>query len=802
MRDIRYAFRSLIKSPGLTIVAVFALTLGIGVTTTMFSIVYGVMLKGLAYPDGDRIVAVERSNKIRGINQTGVPIIDFERFKTEQRSFADVGMTTSGTMNVSGTEKAERFDGSWITANVFHMIGVAPVKGAGFQPGDDTPQGRKVAVISYEMWTQRFNKRETIIGELLRVNGTPYTIAGVMPEHFDFPNNDRLWIPIQDDPLATKRESSPQYNVIAKLKPGVSLDQASVDVAGIEKRIVADNKQTDEGYEASAKGFIDSVLGPQPRQLLYTMLGAVFFVLLIACSNVANLLIDRAAHRSKEVGIRTALGASRAAIVRQFLAEALLLAVGGTALGIVVAKIGINLFNSAIVNQQIPSFVDIRLHPPVLVFTVAMAVVATLFSGVIPALQSSRADINEILKDETRGSSSLKIGKMSKALVMFEVALSCGLLVAAGLMVKSVTKMRTMDPGFVTRNVFTARVGFPAGYTDTLAQRTFFVQLAERVGQLPGVQASTVSSGLPGARQGLGGNNFALEGANYAKPTDHPNTRTLAVTPGFFTTLQIRAREGRLFNSSDRADGMPVAVVNEAFAKKYFPKESALGHRIRYDSDDGKQPWLTIVGVVPTIFGGDPENPRPALVFRPLEQAHSSFNYITARTAATPMALTNAVREIASQLNPDIPLYWVMSYDDAIAQPLWFVRVFGTMFMIFGFIALFLASVGLYAVMSFSVSRRAREVGIRMALGARALDVVRMIFRQGLLQVGIGLAAGLTLALGISRLLSVILFDVQPRDPVVFGGVAAVLLATSAVACLIPARRATRIDPLTALRSE
>jgi predicted permease len=800
LRDLRYAFRSLIKSPALTLVAIFALTLGIGLTTTMFSIVYGALLKGLPFPDGDKVMFISRDNKARQINQSGIPITDLDRYRTDNKSFTEIAATTSGTMNVSGTEKAERFDGSWVSANLFHLLAVAPIKGTGFQPGDDTPQGRRVVVISYFMWANRFNKSETIIGQTIRVNGTPYEIAGVMPDMFAFPNNDRIWIPIQADPLAVKRDVAPQYAVVGKLKPGVSIDQASVDVAAIQQRVGGDFKETDEGFVANAKPFIDSQIDSQPRQLLYTMLGAVFFVLLIACSNVANLLIDRAAHRSKEVGIRSALGASRATIIRQFLAEAFLLALGGTALGIVVAQAGITLFNNAIVDAQVPFFIDIRLHPPVLLFSIGVALVATVFSGVVPAYQSSRADINEILKDETRGSSSLKIGKISKALVMFEVAMSCALLVAAGLMIKSVTNLRTMDPGFTTHDVFTARVGFPAGMNDTVAQRQFFVQLAERVERMPGVQAATVSSGLPGARQNGSGTNFAVEGKSYAR-TDYPNTRMFAVTPGFFSTLSIPLRDGRLFNSGDRFGGLPVVIVNERFARQHFPG-GALGHRVRFGDAKSTQPWLTIVGVVPTIFGGQQNDPRPAMVFRPLEQEHSSFNYISARTAASPMSIVGPVRDIAAQLNPDIPLYWVMSLDTAIAAPLWFVRVFGTMFMIFGFIALFLASVGLYAVMSFSVSRRTREVGIRMALGAGARDVIRMIFGQGLVQVSVGLVVGLGLALGISQLLSIILFEVQPRDPIVFGGVAALLLTTGGLACLIPAQRATKVDPLTALRAE
>jgi predicted permease len=532
------------------------------------------------------------------------------------------------------------------------------------------------------------------------------------------------------------------------------------------------------------------------------MLGAVFLVLLIACTNVANLLLDRAAHRTKEVGVRTALGASRLAVVRQFLAESLVLSLAATALGIGVAYFGISVFNKAITVTQVPFFIDIRLHPPVLLFTIGVAALTTLVAGAIPAYQSSRADINEILKDETRGASSFRVGKISKALVMFEIALSCGLLVAAGLMIKSVTKVNTMDRGYTTKDVFTARLGFPASYTDTLAEWRFFDQVAERVAALPGVQAAALSSGLPAARTGLNRTNFSIEGATYLKDQDYPNTASLSVTPGFFATLKIPVNAGRALAESDREGAPKVVVVSKAFAAKFFKNADPIGKRIRPGGARSTAEYATIVGVTGDIFSGDQEEPIQPVIFQPMAQARSTFVYISARTSGAPMAATQSVREAVSSLNPDIPLYWVMSLEDAGAQALWFIRVFGTMFMIFGLVALFLASVGLYAVMSFSVSRRTREVGIRMALGAQGGDVVRMIFGQGALQLGIGMAAGLALALGISQLLKIVLFQVQPRDPVVFGGVAAVLIGVGLLACFVPARRATLVDPLVALRSD
>jgi putative ABC transport system permease protein len=807
-RDLRYAVRSLRGAPGPAAVAVLALALGIGLTTTVFSIIYGALMTGLPYPEGDRVAVVARANPSRDITRTSLSIQDFFDYQVAQKSFTAMGGYTSGTVNVSGSgagdgaTAAERFDGAWFTADVFRVLGVPPLLGRTFAETEAAPGGDKVVVLSYTLWQQRYGGDRDILGRSIRVNGAPYTVIGVMPERFDFPDRVEIWLPVQDNPLATKRGEGQFLTTVGRLRPGVGLDQASLDVATTARRLAAEYPKADSGFSASVITYPDWSIGRQPRQLLYTMLGAVFLVLLIACANVANLLLSRAAHRTKEVGVRVALGASRAQVIRQFLAESTMLAMAGVVLGVVIAWVGIHFFNRAIVDSNPPSFIRIGLFPPVLLFAAGAGVVASLAAGILPAVQSARTDVSEVLKDESRGSSSLHIGRLSKGLVIVEIAFSCALLVAAGLMVKSVTRLRTMDPGFATKTVFTARVGYPLVYTDTARQQQFFRQFAERVAALPGVEAATTSSGLPGAQQGLGGNRFALEGTDYARPQDYPRTRTVSVTPGFFETLDIPLSRGRLVTDQDRETTPEVAVVTQRFVDRFLQNKDPLGRRIRLNPPDSTQPWLTIVGVVPNVFGGDPEDPMPPVVIRPLAQAHSNFVYISARTPAAPMALTQQVRTVAAQLEPDLPLYWIMSLDQAIAQPLWFVRVFGTMFMIFGFIALFLAAVGLYAVMSFSVTRRTREIGIRMALGAEAVRVVRMIIRQGTVQLVIGMAIGLAAALGVSSLLSVILFDVQPHDAMVFGGVAATLALAGILASSVPALRATRVDPLTALRTE
>lgn len=802
LRDLKLGLRTLRKSPGLSAVSILALTFGIGLTTMMFSIVYGALLRGLPFEGGDRIVAVFRANPANNIERQSLPIQDYAEIREAQRSFSHFGAFTGGTMNVSGLDRAERYSGSWVSVGVIDATGVQPVLGRTFRPGEDAPGGPKVAVISYAMWRDRHGRDPNVLGSTIRVNSEPFEVIGVMPEGYEYPDGGALWLPLQTDPLATARAAGPFVQVVAKLKPDVTLDAASAELATIAARLAADHPQTNKDFTAFAQPFVQAAIGPEPTQLLYTMLGAVFFVLLIACANVANLLVDRAAHRSKEVGVRAALGASRGQIVRIFLAEAFVLAAVGTVLGIVLAKLGMDAFTRAIVDTDPPFFIQIDLYPPVLLFAVGVSLLATLLAGLIPAYQASRPDIAEVLKDESRGASSLRIGKLSKALVVFEIALSCGLLVASGLMIKSVVKANSRDTGFAMASVFTSRVGFPSTYTDTVMQAQFFEQLAERSATMPGVIASSVSSGLPAAQQGFGQDGVMIEGKTYERGVDVPGTRFGSVSPGFFNTLEIPIRQGRGFDAGDRPGALEVAVVNERFARQHFPDGSALGRRVRLGGLESEAPWLTIVGVIPDLFAGNPEDPRPPLLLRPFAQARSQFAYVAIRTAGDPMSFTAPVRELVASINPDIPIYWPMTLEQAVAEPLWFVRVFGTMFALFGLVALFLASIGLYAVMSFAVNRRTREMGIRMALGASPGRVVRLIFGGGLWQLGLGLGIGLLLAAGVSRLLDVILFDVQPLDPVVFALVATTLAATGCVACLLPARRATRVDPAEAMRSD
>ena len=801
LRDIRYGIRSLAKSPGLTFVAIVALTLGIGLTTAMFSMVYGVLIKGLPYPNGDRIVEISRTDAARGYTEQSVPSADYVDYAAEQHTLSAIGAYSPGSINVSGKSQPARYPGAFVTASFFDVTAVRPLMGRTFRLDENGPVASPVAVISYALWQAEFGGARSALGAELRANGASHTVVGVMPEGYDFPNGARIWLPVRIAPVTAKRDQGDRLTVIGVRKATMSVDQATADFSAIAGRLEREYPTTNAGIGARVRRFVDADVGDNAHQILYSMLGAVFFVLLIACANVANLLLDRAAHRTKEIGIRTALGASRADVVRQFLTEALLLSLGGTALGCGVAYAGIAAFNRVMyASADIPSYIDISLNGPVLAFAIAMAVFAAMFAGLLPAVQSSRTDINEVLKDETRGSSSLHIGRVSRALVILEIALSCGLLVAAGLTIKSVTKLKTMNPGYRTSHIFTARVGFPEQDADTAAQRRFFAQLEDRLQTVPGVRSAAVIAGLPGVDWDE--EPFEVEGRAYATDRDVPHAYSYPVSPRFLGTFGIPILAGRNFTTADLPAGSPVVIVNQAFADKYLGGGDVLGRRVRQGGRTSTAPWMTVVGVVPTTFSGDQDRPRTPAYYVPLAQHHSGIVSIAAFTDGPPMAITGEVRSLVASLNPDLPIYATYSQDETMNRQLWFIGVFGAIFTLFGVVALFLAALGLYAVMSFSVSRRTREVGIRMALGALPRDVVRMVFGQGLVQIGIGMAAGLAFAALLAQVLGVVLFQVQPRDPAIFGAVAVVLASAGLLACLVPALRATAVDPLTALRSE
>jgi len=807
LTDVRYGIRMLFKHPGLSAIAIVALALGIGLTTTMFSIVYGAVLKGLPFEDDQDLVALFRTRPAQDARFMAVSIHDFTDWRAQQTSFEDIAAYFAETVNVSGSEgRPIRYLGAYTSAHLFDLLGVQPVLGRTFRPEEDHPSTPPVLILSYRAWQDRFHGDPDVIGRTIRANSEMTTIVGVMPERFGFPSQMDAWLPLRLDPMAYVRGGGPalegtQLQAVARLEDGVTLEDARAEMGAIAGRLAVEYPESNEGIAVEVMPLIETFIGPEAKGMLFTMLAAVFGVLLIACANVANLLLARTVARSKEVAIRTAIGSGRFRIVRQLLAETLVLGLAGAVLGLLIARAGTAWFNAALATQEAPFWLVASLDPAVVLFVVGLTILATLLAGTVPAFRAASTDVSEILNDEARGSSGMRLGRISKGLVVAEIALSCGLLVAAGLMIKTVVNVARFDPGFTSENVFTARLGlFEADYPTPTAQWQFYEELVRGLERRPGVRSVAFTSDLP--MRGAQMRPLSVDGVAYPSEQDHPLARRVVITPRYFETFDVQPVRGRVFTDADGVGSLPVAIVNERFVERFLPNEDPVGRRIRL-GDGEEEPWRTIVGVVPDMHLGGTGNaldPRHEGVYVPLEQNVINFMSLVVRTEQAPMTYTTIIQDEINAIDSGLPIYWVRSLDDQYALDTWFYRAFGTLFMAFGFAALALATIGLYGVMSFSASNRTREIGVRMALGAHRRDVLMLIMRQGAVQVAVGLAIGLGLAALLSQGLGILLFGVEPWDPVIFTAVVLTLGLAAFAACAMPGRRATKVDPIQALR--
>ena len=803
LQDIQLSFRALKKEPASAAIASITLALGIGLCTTAFSLVYGVFFRGLNVPEADRLIIIYRSVPSRDIDFMGVNWHDYADWREQQTSFEGLAMYETGTVNVSGTEGPERYAGAFVTANTFELLREQPVLGTGFRPGDDAAQAPLTVVLGYDLWETRYRSDPSVVGQSLRVNGEAATILGVMPDGFMFPADQELWVASRDSrPDEPDRERANRLNAFGRLKAGISLDQAAVEMALIAQRLEAEYPESNEGVTTRFRTFVEDDTGPELVAVFSAMQVATVFVLLIACANVANLLMARATLRTRESAVRTALGASRFRVILPFFAETLLLSAAGAALGLVLARVGITLFDGATQGVGKPYYMRFALDVPVWMFVLGVTVLTAVIAGAAPAAQVLRTDVNATLKDEVRGSSGVLGGKLTKVLVTAEIALSCALLIGAGLMIKSIVKLRNFDFPFATENVLTARLGlFETDYPDRESRHVLYDQLLARLAVLPGVNAVSLSTSLPPS---AGTWRIGIEGEVYATPQEHPTAEHISVTPDFFETFEVPIIRGRSFTESDAWEDEPVAIVNQPFVDRFFPGDDPIGKRFREGTADTAITWITIIGVVPDmrLDNFEPES-HPAGFFRPLAQRDYSFVSIAMNTdRGNPLAMTREVRDVVRSLDPNLPIYQVATEQGFIDQRTWFYRVFGTIFIAFGLAALFMATVGLYGVLSFSVSRRVKEMGIRMALGATGGDVIRLVLRQGGLQILVGLSIGLVLAYGLTRVIRILMFETTPQDPPVFTIVVLVITVVGLLASLIPATRATRMNPVVALRYE
>jgi putative ABC transport system permease protein len=802
--DLRSGVRMLVKYPTLSIVAIATLGLGIGLSTTVFCVVNGGLFKGLPFPESDRIVALVVTNHAQNQPQQLISIQDFEIWTQRQTSFERMGPYRFSPINLAQEDgRPERFSAGQLSVAAFETLGVQPIQGRGFREGDDRSGADPVVLLGYDLWRDRYGSSPDIVARTIRANGTPRTVIGVMPPKFAFPIRESLWTPLPEEP-AKPRGQGPSYLVIARLKPDVDLTQAKVQAVTIAAQLESEFPDTNRGLGADVLPYAKTILGPEIYSLLYTMLGAGIGVLLIACVNVSNLLVARASLRRREVAVRMALGAGRQRVLRQHLTEVIVLVTAGAAIGVVLSVFGMRWFTQALSINPPPFWIRFDLDYRVMLFVLGLIVIASVFAGTLPALHAARVSAGAALKDDSRSSTSARLGRFSSGLVIVELAVSCGLLIAAGLMIKSVVQLKNVRLPFAIDNVLTARVDLPrASYPDSPASIRFFEQLLPRLQEIPGVESATLSDGLP-----AGGNGVIpvqIEGKAYAQTADYPLAREGIVTAGYFETFQSPVLRGREFTRADVAVSQPVAIINESFARLHFPNVDPVGHQMKRIRPASKEPWLTIVGVVPDLImeGIGNNNASPVGYYIPIAQSDVANGVrIAVRTRGEPGAMTSQLRAAVISLDPDLAIYEVSTLQRVMDRQTWFYTVFGTFFMAFGICALLLAAAGLYGVMSFAVTQRTREKGVRSALGAQGTQLVLLVMRKSVLQLAVGLALGLLLAWVASNALQPVLYHVHPRDTAVFASVVATLAVASLIASFLPARRVTRIDPVLALASE
>ncbi len=805
--DIRYGWRMLWKSPGFTLVALLTVALGIGANTALFSVVNAVLLRPLPVAEPAALVNIWGTNPQADATRENASYLNFIDWRTQQTVFTSVAAYTNTFATLTGNDAPEALDGLAVAPELFQTLSVQPVMGRLFTAQESEADNAPI-VLSQEVWQRRFGTRGDIIGQPITLDGQPRTVVGVLPAHFKFPFDigtaKDFWTPLDPhNELNTKRGVG-YLNVLARLKPGVTLAQAQAEMDNIARRLAGQYSENNEGRGVHLISTYEEVVGGV-RPALLVLLGAVGFVLLIACANVANLLLARATRRRRELAVRTALGASRWRVARQLLTESLLLSLMGGAGGLLLALWGVDAL-AGVLPDDVPRVREIALDGRVLAFTLGVAVLTGLVFGLAPALAASRLDVNEALKESGRGTGGgWRRNRVRSVLVVAEIALSLVLLIGAGLFLKSFVRLREINSGFDPARVLTLSVALPeAKYETPAAQARFFQQLLARMAAAPGVEASAAVFPLPFSGDNARGN-FELEGRQAESQGDAPSALSYIISPDYLRAMSIPLRAGRSFNERDTREAPRVVLINETLARRFFAHEDPVGRRLVIASfaDLAKPATCEIVGVVGDVKHDGLDAAAEAAYYLPQQQATLAFMTLVVRgTADNPTTLVAGAREAVAQLDKDLPLTDIKPMPEWLAASVAARRFNLLLLGGFALLALCLATVGIYGVMAYSVAQRTHEIGIRMALGAQTRDVLRLVVGQGLMLTLLGIATGLLGALALTRVLASLLFGVTATDPFVFAGVAALLALVALVACYLPARRATKVDPLIALRHE
>lgn len=827
-QDVRVGLRLLFKDKMYCFLAVLVLGLGIGGATTQFTIVNAIVLRGFSFPHPEQLMSVglidpKASDQNNNFGLGTIPTAqDYEDLKATQKSFSMMaGYLNGSTVNVTYKNNPQRYTGGYVTEDFFKIIGVSPVLGRDFTAEDNKPGAEKVTILGDEIWRRDFNADPNIVGQGVRINGKAATIIGVMPPNFKFPVSEELWTPLYNEfPPQPRGDLRLGANnnapaIMGRLKPGVTIDQANAEFIALARHLAEDNPKTNQNLtSASVQPLLNTFTGVQFRQTVWAMLAAVILVLLIACVNVMNMQFGRAALRAKELAIRGALGATQWRLIRQMLTESLVVAVFGAIAGVIIAYWSIDYYVRSINALPFPApyYWKFTIDGSVLAFTVAITLLATIASGLIPAFLSARGNAAEIMKEGGRGNSSRLVNTITRVLVVGQIALTAALLIAATLEIKSIRNQMKLDYGYDENSIYAARMALMDGaYPSEDSRREFFQHAVRALRANSQFESTAMSSRFRMTFDGQG--QYEVDGQKYLTDRDRPRGNFESVSDNYFTTLGLKILEGRDFTVDDVDSKQPVAIVNSSFARKYWGNQSAIGHQVRIFNPGQPQPWRTIVGVVPDTLMQGPFDQQTESVgfYMPLLGASPAPQFCTIlvrpRTGQRADALGPALSRAVADLDSNLPIYFAGTPGRFHNEILSGNRTIATLFTIFGIVAFILSAVGLYGVMSFSVNQRTQEFGIRMALGADAARIFRMVMTQGAWQLAIGLllgAGGIALLLGViaAAALKNILFKVNALDPTIYFAVAGLLTLVAAFSCFLPARRATRVDPVAALRYE
>ena len=806
LRDLKYSIRRLSKSPAFTAIVVATLALGIGANTTIFSVVNTVLLRALPYRDPGQLVSIEHFYPSLNNMEAPVSARGFRDYRDKTKSFESVAVETPFGANLTGTGDPERVPGVRVSGDWFHVLGVTPQVGRALDRGDDEPGHEHVVVLSDGLWTRLFARQRSAVGQTIELNGESYTIVGVMPDGFRsfFARTADLFVPLALPATAFNAGYTNEYlNSVARIKPGIALERAQSEMKTFAENLKRDNPNNFSPKWTLWVRSLDDLSSGRIRPALLVLLGAVGFVLLIACANVANLLLARAAMRIKEIAIRAALGADRSALVRQLLTESVLLSLTGGVLGLALAQWSVK--SLVALNPNLPRASEVGVDGNVMVFTLVVSLLTGLLFGIAPALQTSRTNLQETLKDGSRSGAADFAGRtLRRGLVVAEVALSLTLLVGAGLLIKSVARLQRVDPGFDPKGVMVFNLNLPqVKYPSDTAQILFLDQLLPRLNAVPGVRAAGLTSVIP-----FGGGwstaSFNIENLVVAPGQNGPWGDLRIASPGYFSALRIPLQRGRMFNEQDTRNSPQVAIIDEVFARKYFKGADPIGKRITFGARRGAQDstWITIVGVVGhAAHEGLDAEPRIQYYFPPSQAGLRNFT-IAVRATGNPLGVLPAMREAVHSIDRNLPLSAVNTMDKLVESSVGQRKLSMMLLGLFSAIAMLLASIGIYGVMSYSVAQRTREIGVRMALGAVRSRVLLLVVGQGMALAGAGVVIGLVAAFALTRFLSSQLFSVGATDPATFALVSALLATIALLATLVPALRATRVDPAVALRDE